>query len=163
MTTRIFVLLGGLFGPDGAADSRGMIALGKQLAQFAPVTTMYWSDYARAIAAIKSAPAEDVVILIGYSGGGSRVTWVAGAVAPRPIKLLVAYDPSPSWQMTPLKGNVERALCYHNDAPMMFGLGGAELAGKQVENVEIAEQHLAVQFDQALHARTIEAVKEAAA
>ncbi len=103
-------------------------------------------------------------VLIGYSGGGSRATWVAGAVYPRPIKLLVAYDPSPWWQMTPLRDNVERALCYHNNAPLMFGLGGGQLTGAaHIENTEISEQHLAVDYDPNLHAHTVEAVRETVA
>ena len=49
--------------------------------------------------------------------------------------------------MTPLRDNVQHALCYHNNAPLMFGLGGG----------------LAVDYDPNLHARTLEAVRKAAA
>jgi pimeloyl-ACP methyl ester carboxylesterase len=164
VSTHIIVLLGGLFGPDGSVDSRGMIDLAARLKPFGGVTVVYWSSYETAISQILATPKDDPIILVGYSGGGSRATWVAGAVYPRPIKLLVAYDPSPSWQMTPLKTNVERALCYHNNTPLMLGLGGGEITGvAHIENIEIAEQHLALQYDESLHQRTIAAVKEAAA
>lgn len=163
MSAHIYVLLGGLFGPDRAADSRGIIKFAERLKPFGNVSVLYWSDYEKVIGQIKELPEDVPVILIGYSGGGSRATWVAGAVHPRPIKLLVAYDPSPSWQMTPLARNVERALCYRNSSPLMLGLGGGALHGASVENVEIAKQHLAVQYDQTLHQRTIAAVKQAVA
>jgi hypothetical protein len=164
MTVRIFVLLGGLYGPDGEADSHGMVDLAERLKPYGKVTTHFWSNFESVAAAIKQLPADVSSILIGYSGGGSRATWVAGAVYPRPIKLLVAYDPSPWWQMTPLRDNVQRALCYHNNAPLMFGLGGGQLTGAaHIENTEISEQHLAVDYDQNLHARTIDAVREVSA
>jgi hypothetical protein len=42
----------------------------------------------------------------------------------------------------------------------MFGLGGGVLIGTtDIETVNIAEQHLAVQFDQKLHNHTIDAVR----
>ncbi len=161
----IYVLLGGLTGPDGYADSRGMIDLAARLRQFARVETYPWSDEMIAAQHIRALPADQVVIVIGYSGGGSRATWLAGQIYPRKINLLVAYDPSPWWQMTPLRDNVEKAICYHNQAPLMFGLGGAYLSGhpEHIENVEIAEQHLAVDYDESLHQKTIEAVKAAVA
>jgi pimeloyl-ACP methyl ester carboxylesterase len=157
----IFVLRGGLVGPDGAIDSIGMDQLAERLKEFGHVTTLFWNDFGYAIQMIKHLLEDDKIIIIGYSGGGSRATWVAGAVYPSKIKLVVAYDPSPWWQMAPLKDNVEKAICYHNNAPLMFGLGGGHLTGHEnyLENVEIAEQHLTVQFDRRLHERTIAAVR----
>ena len=67
----------------------------------------------------------------------------------------MAYDPSPRWQMEPLKGNVTKAVCYHNNWPLMFGLGGGQLTGPNVETVEVSEQHLLVQYDNTLHGRTL--------
>lgn len=155
----IYILLGGMTGPDGWIDSRGMISLGKSLEPYGTVVVRTWSQYPKVIKEIKKLPKDDKVILIGYSGGGSRATWVAGAVYPRTIDLLIAYDPSPSWQMTHIRDNVKKAINYHNNSPLMFGLGGGIIKGKHIENVEIAEQHLAVQFDSHLHQRTIREVK----
>src|SRR3954471_4835798 len=40
------------------------------------------------------------------------------------------------------------------------GLGGAQLRGQSVETVAISQQHLAVQFDESLHQRTIAEVEK---
>ena len=62
--------------------------------------------------------------------------------------------------MKPIGPNVKRAICYHNQHPLMFGLGGGALTGTtDIETVDIAEQHLAVQFDQKLHDRTVAAIR----
>jgi hypothetical protein len=98
-------------------------------------------------------------VVIGYSGGGSRATWLADGELII-IDLMVLYDPSPSWQMKPVKDNVKRAICYHNTNPMFGRLGGGLLRGPHVEVGDIAECHLDVEKDLALHARTIAAVKE---
>jgi|SRR5215831_5815762 len=158
--THIYVLLGGLYGPDGAVDSGGMIDLARRLKPYGTVEIRFWSDYERVIHEIVLLPKDEHVILVGFSGGGSRATWVAGAVNPREIALLVAYDPSPRWQMTPLHANVLKAICYHNNSPLMFGLGGGHLQGRQVTEVDIGEQHLLVQYDERLHTMTINAIKE---
>jgi hypothetical protein len=42
----------------------------------------------------------------------------------------------------------------------MLGLGGAQLRGQAVETVPISEQHLAVQFDETLHKRTIAEIEK---
>jgi len=159
MTAHIYVLMGGLVGPDGIIDSVGMTQLSHRLQKYGVVRELFWSDFDMVEGEIRALPPEHTIILIGYSGGGSRATWVAKAVYPRKIKLLVAYDPSPAWQMVPLRDNVEKALSYHNSAPLMFGLGGGRLVGRQVEIIEVAQQHLAVQFNEQLHVRTIEAVQ----
>jgi hypothetical protein len=89
------------------------------------------------------------------------VTWLANQTAAT-IDLMVAYDPSPTWQMEPLRANVDLAVCYYNLSPMMLGLGGGQLTGsaQKIVTIEISEQHLAVQFDAALHARTVAFVQE---
>jgi hypothetical protein len=45
----------------------------------------------------------------------------------------------------------------------MLGLGGAQLRGQSVEIVPISKQHLAVQFDESLHKRTIAEIEKLAA
>ena len=145
----VYLLLGGLFGGDGVVDSRGMLDLQDQLKALGfPVTTFYWSDYAK----VDQEPEAGKRIVIGYSGGGSRATWLK-----KPIDLMVLYDPSPAWQMKPCGKNVAKAICYHNTAPMMAGLGGGVLTGPQVTTIDIAEQHLALQYNPDLHKRTVAA------
>ena len=44
--------------------------------------------------------------------------------------------------------------------PLMLGLGGAQLRGQSVENIPISQQHLAVQFDESLHQKTIAEIEK---
>ena len=108
-------------------------------------------------------PKDDIVVVIGYSGGGAKATWLANLPSKPQIDLMVLYDPSPPWGMQVIGPNVKRALCYCNVTPVFFGLGGGVLRGRdtQVETVKIYEQHMLVQVDQTLHQRTIEEVKKA--
>jgi hypothetical protein len=114
------------------------------------------------------------IVVIGYSGGGSRATWLANMPSKPQIDLMVHYDPSPRWQMKPIGTNVKKALCYHNTQPLMWvpgigSLGGGELVPSAaardvldtpaIETVDIAEQHFLVQVDQSLHQRTVDAVR----
>lgn len=172
--TYIYVLLGGVYGPDGAADSRGMLALAQRLSIYGIVKTHFWSDVDSnvTLAEIKTLPPDARLIFVGYSGGASRATKLANQIYPRKVKLIVGYDPSPRWQVQRLRENVERAITYHNNAPMMpsfFGwLGGGSMVGaKSTETYEIkhgvGEQHLAVDYDEDLHQRTLTAVKAATA
>lgn len=164
MTTRVYVLRGGLtqFG-DGVVTSMGMTLLAQRIRREFPhshVKTYPWSQFNLAHRDIILEWRLGPAVVIGYSGGGSRATWLAHITPPPQIDLMVLYDPSPSWQMTPIGSNVKAAICYHNKTPMMFGLGGGALHGKQVTTIDIAEQHLAVQFDSRLHDRTIAAIKK---
>lgn len=153
---RVYILLGGLWGPDGAINSRGMLGLADELRQGFEksfVETYYWSDYESVITDIKRHPG-DKIILIGYSGGGSRATWVANRIF-QTIDLVITYDPSPNWQMIDLPRTVNKAINYYNTTPLMFGLGGGKLVGRQVETFTISQQHLLVQYNKELHKRTI--------
>jgi len=166
----VYLLLGGVVSSDGWATSAGMFALRSSLAALpnVEVTTYEWGSFKKAANAIASLPPDDIVIVIGYSGGGAMATWLAngqfidGTYMPRPrIDLMVLYDPSPTWSMMPIHDNVKRAICYRNVTPLFFGLGGAALVGKntRIETVDIFEHHLLVQTDNALHQRTIDEVK----
>lgn len=173
MIVSVFILRGGILpgGTDGAVSSAGMDALGRQLAAIKGVTvSVYnWGDWRITAMDIWHAQlAGHKIVLIGYSGGGSRATMLACLPNKPHIDLMVCYDPSPAWQMfprnqdgkqLPLLENVVKAYCFHNTTPMMFGLGGGELIGLQVYNFDIAEQHLLVQFDQRFHDRTIGAIR----
>jgi pimeloyl-ACP methyl ester carboxylesterase len=154
----VFILLGGLFGGQGEQlVNVGMGALALELERLpgVKVTQYPWRDYER----VAVDHSHGKLVVIGYSGGGSRATWLADGELII-IDLMVLYDPSPSWQMKPVKDNVKRAICYHNTNPMFGRLGGGLLRGPHVEVVDIAEFHLDVEKDLALHAHTIAAVKE---
>jgi pimeloyl-ACP methyl ester carboxylesterase len=172
---QVYLLLGGLVGTDGSVTSAGMFRLANMLRTLpdTTVTTYNWSSWPDAYRAILANQSKSKIVVIGYSGGGSRATWLADMPTKPRIDLMVSYDPSPRWQMKPIGGNVKKALCYHNTTPMMYmpgigSLGGGELvarAGKagdaasSIENLDIAEQHFLVQVDESLHQRTLEAVR----
>jgi hypothetical protein len=167
----VYLLLGGLKGRDGWLTSAGMFGLRSSLAALpdVEVTTYEWASFKKAADDIASLPPDDIVIVIGYSGGAAKATWLANGyfgdarnALPHPrIDLMVLYDPSPTWSMMPIHDNVKRAICYRNVAPLFFGLGGAALVGKntRIETVDIFEPHLLVQINSALHQRTIDEVK----
>jgi hypothetical protein len=101
------------------------------------------------------------VALIGYSLGANCTSWVAETGVP--IDLLVAYDPSNGilwWRAkppAPIGANVERAYCYQMTGPEIAG--GARMTGNVV-TVETFGPHLAVQWDERLHAITLRALAQ---
>jgi pimeloyl-ACP methyl ester carboxylesterase len=162
---KVFILLGGLIGPDGYAVSPGILMLAHRLDAFGEVTTHNWTAQREVTQRIANLDPSDKVVLIGYSGGGFAITQIADELnghPPHKVDLLIAYDPSPTWSMASLGKNVAKAICYCNTSPLMLGLGGAQLRGQSVETVAISEQHLAVQFDQSLHKRTIAEIEKLA-
>jgi pimeloyl-ACP methyl ester carboxylesterase len=173
-TVKVFLLLGGLVGTDGTVTSAGMFHLANMLRELpdTTVTTYNWSSWPDAYRAILANQGKAKIVVVGYSGGGSRATWLANMPSKPQIDLMVYYDPSPRWQMKPIGANVKKALCYHNTQPLMWvpgigSLGGGELVAKAgeifaapaIETVDIAEQHFLVQVDQSLHQRTVDAVR----
>ncbi len=162
----VFILLGGLIGFDGYAVSPGILMLGRRLEAFGEVTTYTWGSQREVTERVANLDPSDKVVLIGYSGGGFAITEIADELShkqPHKVDLLIAYDPSPAWSMRSLGNNVAKAICYCNSSPLMLGLGGAQLRGQSVEIVSISKQHLAVQFDESLHKRTIAEIEKLAA
>ena len=160
-----YVLLGGLAGTDGYLDSNGMLLLAGRIASMPNVwvETYPWSNWVEAANRLWAGPSkDDKVVVVGFSGGGSRATWLANSVLNKPIDLMVTYDPSPSWQMQNLPPNVKKAITYQNQAKFFFGLGGGELTGSNAERHLVTEEHLAVQFDERLHQITLQAIQDLA-
>ncbi len=161
----VFILLGGLVGLDGYAVSPGILMLAHRLEAFGEVKTYTWGSQREVRERIANLGPDEKVVLIGYSGGGFAITEVADELNRREghkVDLLIAYDPSPAWSMRSLGNNVAKAICYCNSSPLMLGLGGAQLRGQSVEVVPISQQHLAVQFDESLHKRTIAEIEKLA-
>jgi hypothetical protein len=163
----VFLLLGGLSFMNGWAASvasAGMLRLQSSLAALPDVeVSLYdWRSFKEAGDDIALLPKDDIVIVIGYSGGGSRATWLANLPSEPKIDLMILYDPSPSWDMKVIGPNVKQAICYHNVTPFFFGLGGGVLVGNntQIDTVDINENHMLVQTDTTLHQRTITEVKK---
>jgi hypothetical protein len=163
----VFLLLGGLRFMNGWAASvasAGMLRLQSSLAALPDVeVTVYdWRSFKEAGDDIALLPKDDIVIVIGYSGGGSRATWLANLPSEPKIDLMILYDPSPSWDMKVIGPNVKQAICYRNLTPFFFGLGGGVLVGNntQIDTIDINENHMLVQTDTTLHQRTITEVKK---
>ena len=158
----VYILLGGMRSWDGVITSAGMYGLKSELLTSFPninAKTYTWSSYSDAANEINGLPRDDVVIVIGYSGGGSRATWLANMAFHPKIDLMVLYDPSPKWQMKSIPVNVKHSVCYHNLRGALLGLGGGVCRGVGIETVDINENHLAVQLNESLHQRTIEEVR----
>lgn len=156
MAMKVIILRGGIFGGDGPWTSAGMDALARRI----PGASVYnWSDlFTRVLPVVQAVPKATKLAVIGYSGGGSRGTWI-GYYADRPIDLLVGYDPSPASECRPLR-RVAKAICYHNKQTFLWMLGAGRYVGANVTTYEISENHLAVQNDERLHRITLDALKE---
>jgi pimeloyl-ACP methyl ester carboxylesterase len=159
---RIYILLGGFWGVDGYVTSVGMFGLRSMLLKL-PNTeclTYQWAAYEQAADDMTKQTKETTIIVIGYSGGGSRATWLANLPSRPKIDLMICYDPSPPWQMKEVGENVKKAISYHNTTPFFFGLGGGVLRGAHVEQIDISENHMLVQSDVGLHQRTVAEVRK---
>jgi pimeloyl-ACP methyl ester carboxylesterase len=154
LAARIYVM----YGQGGILTSPGMLELADRLRKLGNTVTAHnWDDYNRIAADIRRLPASTPVVLIGFSLGAGSTTRVALGVPKRRIALAVAYDPS-IWDRIPAAGkNIQRLLLYRNRGPDLWG--HATITGKQVETTELYSFHMAVQFDERLHAKTITAVK----
>lgn len=161
------MLLGGFVGKDGWVTSAPFLGLRAQIAaQFpqAKIVVDTWDDY-RTVGDQIAEHQSDKIVLIGYSGGGSRATWLANEFRTNDrIDLMVLYDPSPRWQMKDI-GNTKVIKClqYYNSSPKFFLLGGGFCKGPQVTTIDIAQFHPAVQSNQALHDRTLGAIRQVTA
>jgi hypothetical protein len=91
-TTHVYVLLGGVVGRDGYLDSRWMLVLAARIAQIphTVVESYTWADWVSAANSIWALPSENTkVVVVGYSGGGSRATWLANSILNKTIDLIV--------------------------------------------------------------------------
>ena len=88
----VYLLLGGLQGKDGWVTSAGMYRLRSSLAELpdVTVTTYDWPSYKKVAADIALLPKDDIVVVIGYSGGGAKATWLANL----PSKPRIRFDGS---------------------------------------------------------------------
>ena len=159
---RSFVLLGGVFGPDGAVLSAPMISLSRKLHSIPGVTSSWhpWHQWEEVAAQIRAVPADEAISVTGYSGGGTRAIWVAHDIRPMFIELMILFDPSPKWQMMPVPNNVKECICYWNKHPFMWPFGGGKATGDNVRVEPISMQHAYVQASPRLHEAAINEVRE---
>jgi hypothetical protein len=158
----VSVILGGLWGPDGYTWSQGIVALAQSIQRNMPhvqVRTWTWDLFDQVFQHLQELPKSTKRILVGYSGGGSRITYVAKERPLQRIDLAIGYDPSPRWQMMPLGPNVTKAICFHCLNPNLGDLGGGLFTGiETIETVDTNDSHLQVQWDKRLHKRTLQEI-----
>jgi hypothetical protein len=90
---QVLLLLGGLIGADGTVTSAGMFRLASMLRALpdTTVTTYNWNNWPDAYRAILANQGKAKIVVIGYSGGGSRATWLANMPSKPQIDLMVHY------------------------------------------------------------------------
>jgi hypothetical protein len=148
----VYMLLGGMFGPDGIAlapiENSGMIVMQAQLrAMGCDVHVETWDNWARFIPMIGAGARN---ILIGYSGGGTRAIYLVDHPHFRQtIDLMILIDPSPKSQMRTVGENVKRVLLIYNSFPGRYGVyGGGDLVINNhtppVHRIEVHAPHLMV-------------------
>ncbi len=176
---QVYVLLGGVSpaipflgikaGADGWITSRGLYKFGLSLAHkdSIEIKTYIWGDWETCRGDMIRDSA-DKKILLGYSGGGLRATYVAMS-HPITIDLMVLWDPSPKWQMQPIFPNVKQVLQFHNNNPMMpspYGMlgGGKTYQAYGIPEItkftteEVSMQHLLIQVNADIQNKTREAI-----
>lgn len=153
---RIYVL----YGQGGAATSLGMVALADRLKAHGTVIKHGWDwghGPATIAADIRRQPATTKIVLVTFSvwAGGSMI--MAAGIPNRKIDLVVAYDPTRLQSFPAAPSNIKRVLLYHNRCAAIWG--GGVIRGPQVETTTVCSLHLAVDFNESLHAKTIAAVR----
>lgn len=155
--------LGGRMWSAGMEDN-----LAKKLRALGPHVdvppTRSWTEWRSVMDEINGkVPLGTKVVLIGHSMDGNAITWIANGVK-RSIDLLVAYDPTVWSSVYPLKSNVQKAIGIHgNDFWSFVGkayLSRATGSTVKLTTIETNDPHVAIDDDNALHAKTIAAVKE---
>jgi pimeloyl-ACP methyl ester carboxylesterase len=147
-----------LYALGGAPTSIGMVSLANRIRNLGGITvsTYAWDDYKDVVADIAAQPADTPIALIGYSLGANATSWIAHSLPQRRIALLIAYDPSIWYPVSPVGENVEHAILYHNNG--IDPLGHARIEAPRLETVETWLPHVTLDFDESLHARTLAAV-----
>ncbi len=148
-----------IFGQGGRITSLGMASLANRIEALGiTVTTHGWAYPDIVAASIRELPKSERIAIIGYSLGANATTWISNKLAMH-IDLIVAYDPSVWSTIEPAGKNVARLLLYHNNAATnIFGM--ARIPGPQVETTEISMAHIAVDFSEPLHVKTLAAVRD---
>ncbi len=158
MTRRIYVLSGWF----GRTASPGMNALATSLNIYGRTSFHGWRD-PTVIRQINRCM--DKVVVIGFSLGANQLGWYNDHVERR-IELGIAYDPSKQSPLVTRNAAGEyvqhvelydKLVCYYH--PQAWHYGGSKFEGPGVVTVTVNGPHLTMQFNNALHQRTIEEVR----
>ncbi|HEY1361589.1 MAG TPA: hypothetical protein VGF60_05045 [Xanthobacteraceae bacterium] len=166
---RIYVLSAWL----GRVPSFGMLALVPPLRKYGQVSFHCWKEISAVVTDINRR--SDKIVIIGYSFGANMLGWCEMAQhygrpsLRRRVELGIAYDPSRGWPLgtNTAQGNYtqhvtmfDRLICYHH--PRAWLVGGTKYSGPGVQNVEVNDLHLLIQFNILLHNRTVREVAKLA-
>ena len=156
MTARIYVI----YGQGDAFTSGGMVQLAARIRSTWPkakVTEHVWrTGIAAIVPDIKAQALDEKIILVGYSLGANDVTMIANRAGLRTIDLAVCYDPSVKGVVEQPGQNIKRLLLYHNVS--VEPIGHAIFTGSMVERSDIQTSHLAVDYSEELHQKTLAAI-----
>lgn len=161
----LFIAL--LRGLGDVATSAGIDTLAAKLRvkyPYAHVIVYNWYDWQHTITDMRAQPPGTTFVVIGYSMGANETTGISDAGLP--IKLLVAMDPTIWDTVSPLHGNVAKALLFHDVNPLN-PVGHAVLtAGEGFDPhnltvITIWNWHLNVDTDVQVQAHTLSAIEVA--
>lgn len=145
-----------IHGLGGSATSPGIDQLSQEIAHLSKDIVVLHpydqSQWQQALADIKKYTVEKLVV-IGYSMGANATTFVANGLAPHPVSLLVAIQPT-VWENAESVGkNVLKAIEFYNpNFPETAGFGSRKLLGA-VEYDPNHDSHPYADNDPAVHQR----------
>lgn len=159
---RIYLIWGGVLGWDGIITSAGLLGLEAHLRELGPVKSyLQQGSYRCADDMYKECAADDICVLIGYSGGSVMATRICNDPLKRKeqtVNLLVNIDGSPAGNMQPVGANVKKILNIYSPVAWIFG--GGRAIGHNMVDKPISIPHLAFQSSQTVYNWIYEAVRQ---
>jgi predicted alpha/beta-fold hydrolase len=154
-----------LMGQGGRLTSPGIASLSERIRREVPNTTVSlhtWDD-PTVVSKINSLQGIKTSI-VGYSLGANQLGFISDHAA-APLSLGIAYDPSRYSPLVNAAGvqtahNFKRLICYRNTGAWFFG--GSRYIGANVEEYNVNTLHFTIQFNSALHDKTITALRDVA-
>jgi hypothetical protein len=146
MKPHTVLLRGGIWGWDGPTSSAGIDKLADLIEPLGPTYVFNWSNWRDPLNVINGLKDAAIVVLIGYSGGGMMVPWLCKRTI-HVVDLAIGMDPSPREQVDNQVVRAKEVICYYNESPMFFGLGGGKYANRDQTVRTISQNHLNVQWN----------------
>jgi hypothetical protein len=151
--------------PWGFNYSRGMDVLADKIrATGQKVDPGYgWTETAKMIARINSAPLSEKIIYYGHSMGANDAPIISRSVS-RSIELMIGFDPTVWYALPPIPRNVKRAICIRSNNYMnMVGHGYftvEDSKATRLQTYDTMDEHTVLDDDAKLHAIALAAIRE---